>query len=181
MPFNAEKFCIDNAIRYDKSSYDWIQIKCPFCDDKKKHLGLNINRAYTNCFRCGGHWLPKVVATILKISIAQAKIILIPYLSREQIQEFKKKNYAESVIYPPDTGAMNKKQREYLEKRRFDPDKLEIDWGVLGVGKLGKYKGRILTPIYLHNQLISYQTRDITGKSHARYMACSEEDEAYCH
>ena len=187
MPFNAKQFCADHNLPTAPSGHQhfrqgWVNIPCPYCSGNPGfHLGLNAEKAYCTCYRCGSHWLPKVVSTILKISISQAKAALKPYLSGEQTYEFKEKHYAEKIIFPSDTGPMTPRQRTYLESRNFDPDKLEQEWGLLGVGAFGTYKNRILAPIYLHNQLISYQTRDITGKSPAKYMACSEEEEVYCH
>jgi len=187
MPFNAQQFCADHNLPTAPAGHQhfrqgWVNIKCPFCSGSPGwHLGLNIEKAYCTCYRCGGHWLPKVVSTILKISISQANAALKPYLSGEQTYEFREKHYAEKITYPPDTGPMTPRQRAYLESRNFDPDKLEQEWSLLGVGNFGTYKNRILAPIYLHNQLISYQTRDITGKQHAKYMACPEDEEVYCH
>jgi len=187
MPFNAQQFCADHNIPtapagHQHSRQGWTNIRCPFCSGNPGwHGGMNHNKAYYTCYRCGNHWLPKVIATLLKIPINQAKRVLTPYLTGEQIQEFKEKVYAEKIIYPPDTGPMTPRQRAYLKNRRFDPDKLERDWELLGVGNFGPYKGRILAPIYLHNQLISYQTRDVTGKQSAKYMACPEDEEVYCH
>jgi DNA primase len=183
MPFDAEKFCLDYSINSDQSRLNrgWLNIKCPFCDDKSTHLGININGAYATCFRCGGHWLPKIVSTLLKVSIPNANKIIAQYLSGEQIHEFKERNYVDQIIYPPDTGPMNNAQRQYLANRQFDPGKLEREWELKGVSKFGPYKGRILAPIRLDNELISYQTRDITGKARARYMACPDDEEVYHH
>jgi len=187
MPFNAQQFCTDHNIPTAPSGHQhfrhgWVNIPCPQCSGNPGfHLGINIEKAYTSCYRCGSHWLPKIISILLKIPFSQAKTIIKPYLSGEQVQEFKEKVYAEKLIYPPDTGTMNYKQKAYLESRRFDPYKLEQDWGLLGVGRIGTYKGRILIPIYLHGKLISYQTRDVTDKSPARYLSCSEEEEVYCH
>ena len=187
MPFNATQFCTDHNIPtappgHRHGRVGWVNVACPYCSGNIGfHLGLNAAKGYASCYRCGGHWLPKVVATLLKTTPTQAKHLLTPYLTGEQIHEFKEKHYAEKIIFPPDTGPINAKQRAYLSNRHFDPDKLEQEWDVLGVGRVGPYKGRILIPIYLHNDLVSYQTRDITDKHSSKYMACPEDEEVYCH
>lgn len=181
--FDAEKFCLDNSINSDRSrlTQGWLNIRCPFCDDKSTHLGININGAYTSCFRCGYHWLPKVIATLLKTSIPKARITIAPYLSGEQAREFKERKYVDRIVYPPDTGLMTPAQKQYLANRFFDPDQLEAEWELKGVGHIGPYKGRILAPIRLGGELISYQARDITDKAKAKYMACPDAEEVYHH
>ncbi len=186
MPFDAKSFLTAHSVPWtDEGKHarpGWIQVKCPQCSGHPGwHGGFNTDAAYYNCWRCGHTWYPKIIAALLKVSIPKAKDLIKPYLSGEQIQEFKTRQYVDQIQYPPDTGPMNKKQRQYLESRNFDPEQLEVEWELKGVGKYGPYKGRILAPIRLHGDLISYQTRDITDKARAKYMACPEDEEVYHH
>lgn len=54
-------------------------------------------------------------------------------------------------------------------------------WELQATGPTGKYKHRIIAPIYLNNFLISYQGRDWTEKSGLRYKACELEKEIVAH
>ena len=80
---------------------------------------------------------------------------------------------------------LNKIQSELewddFEKSEFFAHKLEKEWGLLGTGPVGPYKHRIIAPIHFRNELVSYQGRDITGKSPLRYKACSEKNEVMKH
>ena len=40
---------------------------------------------------------------------------------------------------------------------------------------MGKYKNRIIIPIYYNNKLVSYHSRDITNKSKIKAKACEQE------
>jgi len=76
--------------------------------------------------------------------------------------------------------------RKYLIRRKFDPDKLEREWGLLGTGPVSRldrinYSRRILIPIHWDGKLVSFQTRDITGRSELKYLACSLEREKIPH
>jgi len=186
MSFDAKRFLNDHRIPWtDRGKHSrpgWAQVVCPFCSGNPGwHGGFNIEAGYYNCWRCGFTWLPKAVATILKISIPKSKTLIEKYLSPDAIREFKERRYADEVLFPPKTGPLNRSQRSYLEDRNFDPDLLQEEWEIKGVGHIGAYKGRILAPIRLHGRLISYQTRDIYEKSGSKYMACPKDEEVYDH
>jgi len=152
------------------------------CDDQSNHGGFNIEKAYYSCHRCKGHWLPKVIAILTKTDIHEAKNIIKKYSSgQSRISKIKKEEYKYSskVIFPPGTGPLTDKAKEYLISRNFDPNYLASEWGLLSTGHLGNFKFRILAPIYLKGQLISYQCRDITGKSKNPYKGCPIEESVY--
>ncbi len=180
MPFDAKKFLNQYNIHYsDKISNEWVNIKCPMCDDKGKHLGININGAYSSCFRCGSHYIPKVIATLLKVSIPKAKELIKPYLSGETTKQFKIRKYVDEIKYPSGTKPMTNAMRQYLISRRFGPEKLETEYGLLGTGPYGPYANRILAPIYLNSNIISYQCRAIEDTESVKYMTCPDSEECF--
>jgi len=186
MQFNAQKFCEDFQIDWFPSGTKnvgpgWIGIQCPFCPDTSSHGGFNIKGGYYSCHRCRGHWMPKIIATLTKTDISTATKIIKKYSSGEITYTKKQTDhkYSSKVIYPPGTGPLTDKAKEYLVSRNFDPNYLASEWGLLSTGHLGDYKFRILAPIYLRGQLISYQCRDITGLSSTPYMGCPIEESVY--
>jgi len=184
--FDAERFLTDHRIPWtDKGKHSrpgWAQVVCPFCSGNPGwHGGFNIEAGYYNCWRCGFTWLPKAAAALLKISIPKAKDLIKPYLSGVVARDLAERELADTLIFPPSTGPMNLRQKEYLASRRFDPDQLEADWELKGIGRIGQYKGRILAPIRLHGQLISYHTRATTDSKASNYMACSRDEEVFPH
>lgn len=186
MSFDAERFLMDHNIPWTStgkhSRPGWAQIVCPFCSGNPGwHGGFHIEAGYYNCWRCGFKWLPKVASALLKISVPKAKDVIKPYMSPDAARDLVERKFADTIHFPPNTGPMNARQKEYLAGRKFDPDRLEQEWDLKGVGQIGEYKGRILAPIRLHSQLISYQTRDTTGTHPAKYMACPRDDEVFPH
>jgi DNA primase len=79
---------------------------------------------------------------------------------------------SEACSLPPETAPLTSLHKKYLLKRNFDPDRLVEDWNIAGTNHQGDYRFRIIIPIYLYGELISFQSRDITGVSVLRYKAC---------
>ena len=73
------------------------------------------------------------------------------------------------------------RHRNYLASRNFDPKELEKTWKLYGTGPIGPYKFRIIAPIFYGGRMVSYQGRDITGKSKIKYKACSKSMELVNH
>lgn len=181
MPFNAEKFLTDFDIPWfppgtKNVGKDFVGINCPFCDDPSNHGGFNIKKSYYSCHRCKGHWLPKIVAVLAKVSISQAKKIIDKYSTGKIYVTDKKYKYAKEVVFPPGTGELTDRARRYLISRNFDPDYLIYEWDIKSTGNIGPYKFSILAPIYLNNNLVSYQCRDITGNWNMPYRGCEVEE-----
>ena len=188
MAFDAERLCLDYKLDMARRGSKhfrtgWVNIPCPFCaGNPGYHGGFNIRDGYYNCHRCGNHWIPKVISGVLHIPIRQAVEISNRYFSKEQfVDHFKEKQYAEKLLFPAGCKEMNPRHKSYLESRNFDADKLEVLWGLQGTPPYGPYRSRIIAPIQLDGQLVSYQGRDITGKQYTRYMACPEEEEVWHH
>ena len=162
----------------------WVQVPCPFCTGGDGyHLGYNTEVGYYNCWRCGGHSEVKVLRALLRLTRGQVKELISQYKGRG-VRGAKTKNKggsAKVVRLPFGTGQMTKIHRNYLRERRFDPDTLEDVWGLRGTGPVGRYKMRIIAPVTIGGELVSYQGRDITGKSPLKYKACALEKEVVHH
>lgn len=177
----------------------WIQIECPFCSGNPGyHLGycFDQNNKFAGafvCWRCGGHHPIKVLRQILNQDRTRAKETLRRY-SRSTHNgpsiETKVKVLKRGFKFPSGTVALLPHQKKYLAKRRFDPDFLEKEYGLLGTGpfssmKVGKgrdrkelsYKNRIIIPINWEGRTVSFQGRDVTNRHKLKYMACPEERE----
>lgn len=189
MTFNAKSFLSDFNIEWfppgtKNVGSDFIGIRCPMCSDPSSHGGFNTEKSYYSCHRCGGHWMPKIVSILTRTNIDEAKKIIKKY-SSGQFRDIAgpairtEHKFKSKVIYPPGTGQLTDKAKQYLISRNFDPQKLVAEWGLLSTGHLTSFKFRILAPIYLKGQLISYQCRDITGKHSLPYMGCPIEESVY--
>lgn len=174
-----------NNIEYRKTgkniSHNWIGICCPLCQDSGFHGGFTINNPIRySCWRC--NYRNPVGAL--------SKILSVPYLSAQQILEMElesseiisKIQVGTKPFHLPDfCGKMTERHRKYLEGRNFDSEFLEEKYKLLGTSHLGDYCNRVIAPIIVNNEVVSYQGRDITNRSSMRYKACSTEREIIHH
>lgn len=61
---------------------------------------------------------------------------------------------------------------EYLTSRGFDPVTLIQKYKLLACHTIGKYRFRIIIPIIMNGQTVSFVARDITGKAEKKYLYC---------
>jgi len=186
MSFDAEKFCnafgISASDRGKHSRPGWVQIVCPFCTGNPGwHGGFNINGGYYNCWRCGAHWIQKVIASLIKRPMSAAFDIARRYTSADQKKEFRERQYIGKIDYPSGTTRLMPQHLKYLIGRGYDPIKLIRQFDLKGTGNIGDYKNRIVAPIYMDGKLISYTSRDITGNHDSKYMACPDDQEVFHH
>jgi hypothetical protein len=169
----------DNNIEYREDG-EWISICCPFCHDRKFHLGYSREQGNWTCFRCGPHRSYETVAALLNISIHQAADVCkryeTPTRTRTPTDDPLQANVGRvsTVKLPYGTGPMQDRHRDYLRSRGFDPERLEAEWGLLGTGPVGSFSHRIIIPIEQGGELVCFQGRDITGKSNKRYKSCPD-------
>lgn len=161
----------------------WINVQCPFCNDHSNHCGINPVKYYVNCWKCGRHSIKELLVALLNISYRQADQIIEENETYDPIALYKQKrqNTNTSLSLPPGTGDLKKMHKSYLLSRNFNPEEIVSRWSIRGTEVLGPYAYRIIIPIFLNSKLVSYQGRDVTGKSELRYMACQPEDEIVSH
>jgi len=194
MPFDVLHFIQDYNISNKDSGPNcapgWININCPMCPhgDNLFHLGFDISSGYCNCWRCHAKDIMQIIAVLLHINYKSAKQVFSQYyISKEAgrsrqsnffIKKAKKRNpNIKEVKFPLGTEKMKEVHKKYLESRNFDPEYIENKYGVLGTSHIGFYKHRLIIPIYMNRILISYQSRDISGKSSKKHKACNENEE----
>lgn len=195
--FDALKFYQDNSIQYISSGHKharpgWVQIKCPFCTGHEGwHLGYCINESDSFagkyvCYRCGSHSVVEVIRELISCTWNRATSIKRQYTSaliRSYVLDEQIDNKNKYIKLPIGTKEMTEVHISYLERRKFDPDKLKSLWNLKGTGPIGSYSHRIILPIYYQGVLVSYQGRDITGlcDDYDKYKACSKRNEIIHH
>ena len=176
----------------------WVNVPCPspFCrGNAGYHLGFELANEHYFCWRCGWKPLLPTLAAILNISVYEVEKVSKIYGSYLPGRKSKvpKVNLLPFKL-PSHTEVMRETHRRYLAGRCFDPDKLEREWGLLGTGpvaslttkKDGKekeidYRFRIVIPYMWDGQMISFDSRDITGKTEVKYIACPLDREIISH
>jgi len=181
--FDVPNFLLDHGIRpasiTDRHFQEgWLNIPCPFCTGNPgNHLGWNEESGRWNCFRCGTHPLEDVVSSLLGNLPEREVFTLIKGYLRTRRRTPKSGDprdpERENIQLPPETGPLKTRHLEYLESRGFsDPEKVRFTWNLKGTGPTGRFKHRIIAPIYHRGRMVSFQGRDITDRSPLRYKSC---------
>lgn len=165
----------------------WVNTPCPFCTGNYGyHLGGTLDGSHFYCWRCGSHPVKKVLAQLLNLPEYKIKDLLrqyagtLPELTTVRSKEKKKHKY------PTNITPLMFRHKKYLEKRGFDPERLERDWELVAtnvVSTLDKadYGNRIMAPIYWEGERVSFQARAISEKKQPKYKACPTEREIIHH
>jgi len=183
--YNFEKLLEDYGIDHKPmNSRGYIPVNCCLCDDDGFKGGFNSERGTYYCWRSGSHPLPDVI----KILTGQDwRDIYLQYktdLSPRDLYIMQNSSAAPrpaKLSLPEFTEPLNDRARKYLESRNFDSYKLEELYDLKSTGIHGRYNFRVIIPIYFENRLVSFSSRDYTGKNELRYFSCPEKDELICH
>ncbi len=166
----------------------WVNMACPFCiGNPGLHLGASLDGSHFYCWRCGWKPVSKTLSKLLKISEFEAKKIMREYGGSSYTKDPKtvkigKKKYK----LPTGVTALLPGHIRYLEKRGFDPVKLQRDWFLVGSGAISfldkiDYSKRVIAPFLWDGKEVTFQGRDITDKHPLKYMACPMEREIMHH
>lgn len=182
------RFLRDHNIETRTVRSGWIQVNCPFgCGYPDFHLGIALDGSHGHCWRCRGKGMLSIIQRLLNCSWSEAGKILNEYSgeSRPVIKLREEKSPwlpgRKHCGLPEGTGPLTVQQKKYLEGRRFDPQLLEKVYGLQGTGHLGEHAFRIVIPIIYRRKMVSWQTRDITGKAGLKYITCASSKEIIHH
>jgi len=162
---------------------DWISINCPFCGENRYHGGINLNSKVFSCWVCSESvTCLGLVASLLSCDWKEAKKALSPFGGN--FQEIREQVFAEEVIYPTRLTDVTTNGKQYLTSRGFDPNEIIKKYNLKETGILSKlkienkswdFRNRIVIPIIMDRQIISYTARDWTDKSATRYKNAPSE------
>ena len=164
----------------------WVNTECPFCTGNKGyHLGWNIQDEYYVCWRCGWHPPVKTIMELTSLSFGDVRSLIAQYGINKSVLHYKEKE-KQKIKYPSGTMELQKNHIVYLQTRGFSPEKLIKKWKLLGTGPISQldgisYKHRIIIPFFWNGALVSFDSRDITGKHQNKYQACPKHYEVIEH
>lgn len=158
-----------------------LAIKCPFCQDAGKHLNISLTNGYSKCWRCGEKQLSWIIrdiegcngvkAYLITKSIKFDKSLALQYQSDQQPKPFydilQNKYFLDDLPEP---------HVKYLEKRGFDAYHLQSQYQIKACYNFGDYKYRIIIPIFQEGKLVSFTSRDITGKAELKYRLLPDKE-----
>ncbi len=155
----------------------WVNIKCMFCGDHSNHLGFNLAKEYYYCWNCGYHKTEDVLCDLLSVEYYEIKNIIKEYNTRPLLRNVISKSKFKKVDCLKMPGEeLNKRHRNYLIKRNYDPDYIVDKYKIKGTGIVGDWKFRIMIPVFYKNKLVTYQGRDITDRQESKYVSLKKED-----
>jgi len=143
-------------------------------------MGISEDLKICNCWRCGVHSTVDTFKRLLNLPYPEIRKLLDEYSEnsigvRKRIPE--PKVSINPFKFPEPNFPLNKYGKKYLSKRGFDPEYLEQEWGLKQTAPISfldgiQYSHRILIPIRWGGKVVSFQSRDITGKSDLKYLSC---------
>ncbi len=164
----------------------WVGIHCPFpdCSDQMRHMGINRKAKTFSCWICGrkGH-IETLIMEIENCSYREAVNLMARYPAlfddneSDYIaprQEVAQNRHIEKIMPKEATKDFRHIHLSWLQSRNFIPDKIIKKYDLYSVYNSGRWRGRIIAPIYLNNQIVSYITRDTIGSSSLPYIDCPE-------
>jgi hypothetical protein len=175
----------------------WVNLPCPFCSGHPgNHLGFCVDpksRFFNRfvCHRCGGKGTFRALKAILRIEDDWRVSELIQRFGGTtgewRPQQKPAKRIIREIRLPPNSKKLTSVAgaASYLKSRGFDPEEIEEVWGVVATGpnsKVGRvdYSFRLIIPVTLGGKVVTYQSRDWTGKCDPKrkYLACLPEFES---
>lgn len=159
----------------------WVQIQCPYCDDHGTKLGWNIRNEYFNCWKCGWHYTDETLSILTGIPEHEVWIKVKQYTARPETQEEDEELIVRPEVVRVPGESLQKIHIEYLTERGYDAEKLVREWNLTGTGPVGKYKFRVIYPIFHDGQVVSFQGRDVTNRAELRWKTCRKENEIRDH
>ena len=159
----------------------WIQIECPFCDERadKFHMGYNKAGKYVNCWQCGPHRLEPTFQLLFGVGWNEAMKLAKGINKERDAIPFKKKG----KLKMPSGCIMNELEyphEKYLKHRGFNPDVIKQLWGIGCTSSISSVPLSIIIPIYHHNEIVSWTSRYIgKNKQIPRYRAAHATEESF--
>jgi hypothetical protein len=177
-----DKYKISYKTSGSEVTRGWCNTACPFCGDDHWHLGYNQNLCggIFSCWRCGTKSTERVLMKLLKMSFEQVKRVMEEFYIAGTT-EFAARQMAAELQLPENERTLLPDHKKYLIDRNFDPEELMKKYGLVSCGNYGDYRNRILIPIYYKNRLVSFHSRDVTGRSTVPKKACEQEKEVIRH
>lgn len=170
--FDVRQYLNDKGIPFYKEGRNvtsgWIELNCPFCryisPDPSHHLGIS-SKNLCNCWRCGPHSIIDLIKEYEDCNFFEAKEIVKQYQTHVLVQEESKPKFTGTVQLPKEIDWTYKDQMlSYLRSRRF-PDSIVEKYQLAPCGRHGDFRFKIIIPVIVNEELVTFTSRDYTGKS----------------
>jgi hypothetical protein len=190
MGFDVIKYLDARGIAHSSGknvSGGWVGIQCvyPLCDDRSNHLGINLQSGLHSCWKCGNKGGPEhLVMLIDRCDYGRAADVVRKFSSglitnREEHVRLGSFMLPKFCSYEP-----HGIHAAYLASRGYDWQELVAQYDIRFTGPVayvdtsrGKihYRWRIIIPIYVDGAMVNFTSRDVTGRSDARYKTAPDD------
>lgn len=178
---DVESLFIKEGIDYRSGgkniSAGWLGVNCPFCGEQNNHCGVNLDSKRYSCWVCSqSGTIVKLVGVLLRIDYGKANRIIDDY--RGFHYEAPVRELSPEVIMPSNLSKLSDIGRRYLKVRGFNSletaDKYQLqETGMFSYLKVKEqswdFRWRIIIPIIMDREIVTYTGRDFTNKQDPRY------------
>ena len=182
--FDIIAFLEDHRIEFSLSgkniSSGWLGLPCPSCEDPSTHMGINIETKAVNCWKCGRGNLQKLIQELLEISPIRAKKIITIY-SHGLKKDFQHKHPMlpnDQPVIPPYFVRLKEKNNSLVDrflKKRGIPLSFISQYELYWAGNLGPFAGRLIIPVKMYGNIVTFIGRDVTRLAHSPYKNSPKE------
>jgi len=184
--FDVKEYLDSRGIYYDESGKNvqegWIGVNCLWCEDESNHLGIDLENKGINCWRCPVKGtIIKLIMKVERCSFASSLRIVrkfshISALTDRRSQGPEQMPNAQKQLELPRLSENQLLQihSDYLHSRNFDPQFIFDKYRLRCNGPVGNFNLRLIIPFYTRKRLVTYTTRDVTGKARIPYIHCSK-------
>lgn len=183
--FDVRAWLDDVGVEYatggDNVTRGWVGVRCIYCRDHANHMGVNLKRGNFYCWLCGAKGdAVRLVRDVEEVSF---------FAAVERLGQFQRIGAAEDdpdVGRPaPDSpllpvgaerlgGELPQAVARYLERRRF-PRGIVSEYGLMWCGAVAEYPLRLVVPVRVGGEIVTWQAADVTGRADAKYVSCRED------
>lgn len=179
-----EGHAIDYRTRGKSTSKGWVNVTCPFCGlYGKRHMGIHIASKIFHCWNCNRKGLfHYLFAKMENIPISESVREIGRYIDLGYIGEYEEEAPIDRtgivVTLPFGSDSLKEAHKFYLSGRGFDPLFLVRKYGIKGTGQVGKFPWSIIIPVFIDGRLVSFASRDITGRRSSKYIQLGDSEAA---
>ena len=152
----------------NKNRKGWVNTRCPKCG-RWPYYGINEQYLFGTAWCCGYQPLTQALAVLSGKSESEIKTLIgdLPHQRKAE-----KEQHTGTLELPYGLeDKLSPLHRDYLSKRKLDPDVCEKLWGLRTIGMLGgRLKFRIFIPVHQRGQVVAWTTRNVTNQE-PRYVS----------
>jgi len=185
--YDLERLFSDNAVPHTSANRrGWVTLDCPNCGGVGR-LGWHQQRQMFFCWMCKRLPFDRTLKQVSGRSLQELAGLLERYKGWVEVGEENErpKGGAAVLKFPAYTSALIGSHKRYLKERGLDYEQVIAEFGeIYGTpGYAPLLPNRLVAPLYLDGQAVSYQARNILKEcpKARRYHTCPPEEEIVYH